>query len=108
MSGAVSDDARLLAKVATLYYKSQLSQLEIAQRLGISRQTAGRLLQRARDLGIVHVEIRSPLSHATDLEYSLEEALHLSEASVVTPHAEGEAATREALGKAGAEFLQRR
>jgi DNA-binding transcriptional regulator LsrR (DeoR family) len=104
----VSDDARLLAKVATLYYKSQLPQHEIAHRLGMSRQTAGRLLQRARDLGIVHVEIRSPLSYASELEWALEEAFGLAEAVVVQPHADTDESIKEAIGKATAEFVQRR
>jgi len=104
----VGDDARLLAKVATLYYKSQLSQHEIAHRLGMSRQTAGRLLQRARDLGIVHVEIRSPLSYASELEWALEEAFGLAEAVVVQPHADTDESIKEAIGKATAEFVQRR
>ncbi len=104
----MSDDARLLAKVATLYYKGHLSQHEIAGRLGISRQTAGRLLHRARDLGIVHVEIRSPLSYVSELECSLEEAFGLVEAVVVTPHADTDESIKEAIGRAAATFLQRR
>lgn len=104
----LGDDARLLAKVATLYYRSQLSQQDIARRLGISRQAAGRLLQRARDLDIVHVEIRSPLSYSTDLEYALEETFHLSEAIVVTPPVDTDESIKEAIGKATAAFLQRR
>ncbi|MCU0511187.1 MAG: sugar-binding transcriptional regulator [Anaerolineae bacterium] len=104
----MSDDPRLLAKVATLYYKNQLSQHEIAQRLAISRQTAGRLLQRARDTGIVRVEIMSPVSYETEIECRLEEAFHLREAIVITPAAETEEAIKRGIGQAAADFLRRR
>ena len=104
----MGNDARLLAKIATLYYRSQLSQHEIASRLGLSRQTTGRLLRRARDLGIVHVEIRSPLSYASELEVSLEEAFQLAEAIVVKPHVNTDESIKEAIGKAAAAFVQRR
>ncbi len=104
----MSDDTRLLAKVATLYYKSQLSQAEVAQRLGISRQSVGRLIQRAHDTGVVRIEIQSPLARETELEAALEKRFHLVEAVVVSPTVNTEAAIRSAMGAGAAEFLQRR
>jgi deoxyribonucleoside regulator len=102
------DDIRLLTKVATLYYKAMFNQQEIAQRLGVSRQTIGRYLKRAQDLGIVRIRIDSNLEYSTELEYQLEKAFHLSEVIVVTPPVETEESVKEALGEAGAAFLQRR
>lgn len=102
------DDIRLLTKIATLYYKGGMNQQEIADRLGLSRQTTGRHLKRALDLGIVKIKIQSTLEYSAELEYQLEEAFHLSEVIVVTPPADTEEAIKEALGKAGAAFLQRR
>jgi deoxyribonucleoside regulator len=102
------DDSRLLTKVATLYYKAMLNQQEIAQRLGVSRQTIGRYLKRAQDLGIVRIRIDSNLEYSTELEYQLEKAFHLSEVIVVTPPVETEESVKESLGEAGAAFLQRR
>ena len=104
----MSDDTRLLVKVATLYYKSHLNQHEIAQRLGISRQMAGRLLQRAHEVGIVRIDIQSPLSYSAELELALEEAFQLAEAVVVAPPADTDDAMRDAIGAAAAEFVQRR
>lgn len=48
--------------VANLYYKNNLSQREIANRLNISRPWVSKLLSRAEDLGIVKIKIDSPIS----------------------------------------------
>ena len=102
------DDNRLLTKVATLYYKGMLNQQEIAGRLGLSRQTIGRYLKRAQEVGIVKIGINSNLEYSAELEFQLEKAFHLSEVIVVTPALETEESVKEALGEAGAAFLQRR
>lgn len=75
------DEATLIA-AAELYYRDQLSQQEIALRLGVSRSTVSRMLQQARDTGIVHIEIRRPSSPA-GLSEALRSALELSRAVVV-------------------------
>jgi deoxyribonucleoside regulator len=102
------DDNRLLTKVATLYYKGMLTQQEIADRLGLSRQTIGRYVKRAQEVGIVKIGINSNLEYSAELEFQLEKAFHLSEVVVVTPALETEESVKEALGEAGAAFLQRR
>ena len=68
---------------AELYYRDQLSQQEVAQRLGVSRSTVSRMLQVARDEGIVHIEIRRP-SSPERLSEELRSALGLRRV-VVTP-----------------------
>ena len=51
-----------LMTAAVMYYEQSASQQEIADRMGISRPSVSRLLQRARDLGIVRIEIVPPAS----------------------------------------------
>jgi DNA-binding transcriptional regulator LsrR (DeoR family) len=77
----VHEEAALIA-AAELYYRDQLSQQEIAQRLGVSRSTVSRMLRLARDEGIVHVEIRRP-SSPQKLSESLRTELGLRRAVVV-------------------------
>jgi DNA-binding transcriptional regulator LsrR (DeoR family) len=66
VSQPISDsDTEALMTAAVMYYEQSASQQEIAERLGISRPSVSRLLQRARDLGIVRIEIVPPeVDHA--------------------------------------------
>jgi len=99
---------KLLTKIAVLYYKDRLTHEEIAAQLGMSRQTVGRCIEASRQQGLVTIRINSPLLFATELESLLEKEFRLKEAVVVSPAVEGDEAVKEALGKAGAEFLERR
>ncbi len=55
-----ADDADLLVTAAVMYYEQGASQKEIAAHLGVSRPTVSRLLDRAREQGIVRIEIVPP------------------------------------------------
>jgi DNA-binding transcriptional regulator LsrR (DeoR family) len=68
--------------VARLHYESDLSQVEIARRLGLSTATISRLLRRARDEGIVRIEIRDFVT-SDEITRDLTEALGLKQAAVV-------------------------
>ena len=72
----------MLHMVARLHYESDLSQIEIARRLGVSAATISRLLRRARDEGIVRIEIRD-FAPAEDLTRELIKALELKQAALV-------------------------
>lgn len=69
--------------VANLYYKNKLSQQDIAKRLGVSRPWVSKLLSKADNLGIVKIEISSPLSGNSILEDRLMEKYGLSHAGVI-------------------------
>ncbi|MCE5209156.1 MAG: sugar-binding transcriptional regulator [Chloroflexi bacterium] len=101
-------DLHLLTKVSVLYYREGLTHQAISKRLGISRQSVGRFLQKARKEGVVQIHIDSPLLHCTELESQLESRFSLKEAVVVSPAVETEESVKKTLGKAGAEFLMRR
>ena len=76
---------RLMTRAAFLYYRGGLTQQEVAARLGISRATIGRLLAKAETLGIVQIQIISPMQHAVEIEIELESAFGLTEAVVIEP-----------------------
>ena len=72
----------MLHMVARLHYESDLSQIEIARRLGLSAATISRLLRRAREEGIVRIEIRD-LAAPEDLTRQLIERLKVRQAALV-------------------------
>jgi DNA-binding transcriptional regulator LsrR (DeoR family) len=57
LSAYEPDEDEPLVTAAILYYQAQRSQEHIARHLGVSRPTVSRLLARARQLGIVRIEI---------------------------------------------------
>lgn len=83
----MSEDRMLMAKVADLYYLRDLTQQEIADRLGFSRPTVSRLLRRSRAAGVVRIEVIAPDGLQHRLARELEQTFHLREA-VVFPGAE--------------------
>ena len=70
---AETTDQRLTQSlaVAKLYYQANQSQSQIAQQLGISRPTISRLLQYARQQGLVQIRIVDPMQSVQTLEQAL-------------------------------------
>lgn len=101
-------DVRLMTRAALLYHSLGLTQAEVALRLRVSRATAGRLLRRALELGLVRVTIESSRLALTERERALEERFDLVEAVIVPDVPDAEQATLELLGAAAAELLARR
>jgi DNA-binding transcriptional regulator LsrR (DeoR family) len=97
---------QLLADVATLYYKQNLTQAEIADSVGVSRASISRLLREARDVGVVEITINEPVQHAESYSDALRQAFHLEEAHVIGAGARGYTQTVEALGAVAARILR--
>ncbi len=68
------DDA---ARAGWLYYVGGLTQDQIAQELGVSRQRAQRLVSRAMAEGLIHVRLNHRISACIDLETALTERFGL-------------------------------
>lgn len=101
-------DVALVTRVVSLYYREGLTQQETAARLGVSRQTIGRVLRQAQDAGIVRIEIFSPFAEAESLARQLEKSFGLREAVVAVPDTPGEVEALRGVGRASASLLERR
>lgn len=77
------DEQRLLVKVSKMYYEEGLDQDDIILRLSLSRSKVSRLLQQARDEGIVQITVHTPRHLFADLENKLEKTFGLDEAILV-------------------------
>lgn len=81
-------DLELLIRVAESYYLENRNQARIAADLGLSTATISRLLQRAREAGIVRIQVVRPQTRHGHLEAALCQALNLRSAVVAGPVSE--------------------
>ena len=87
-----------LARVSHLYYVLGLTQNEIARRLAITRFKVHRLLVRAREKGMVRIEIDVPFTARFELESALMEAYRLSAAFVFPSDVSDDVSISEVIG----------
>jgi lsr operon transcriptional repressor len=98
-----------LASIAWFYYIDGLTQADIAERMQTSRATVGRLLQEARDTGVVRISIDPSVLATMGLSRRLCDAYDLEDALVIPRRAADTAALsvnrRVAIAAAG--YLER-
>ncbi|HEV7253002.1 MAG TPA: sugar-binding transcriptional regulator [Mesorhizobium sp.] len=99
---------QLAVRAAWCYYALNMTQQEVAQRLGITRVRVIRLLSEARRRGIVKISIESKLAENVELEHRLMERFGLAHAEVVLGMTEDETELAEVLGAAAAPGVARR
>jgi DNA-binding transcriptional regulator LsrR (DeoR family) len=99
------DELRLMAKVARMYYRDGLRQIQITARLNIHQSTVSRLLKRAEREGIVRMTLTMPAGLHADLEDALQSAYGLRDAIVVDAVDQEEQIVRD-LGAAAAFYLE--
>jgi len=96
----------LKSKISRMYYLSDISKTEIGHHLGISRFRVSRLLEQAREEGIVQIQINEPIGTNTEIEERLEKRFNLHLAIVVNPNDSTGEGIRRAVGIAGADYLK--
>lgn len=101
----VATNQDLISRILNLYYVDELTQAEVGRRLGLSTAKVNRLLQQARQQGMVEITIRTPLQHLYDLEDRLKAIFDIQEAVVIPRIAEDVNAYVHTLGRAGATYL---
>src|SRR5438552_3810784 len=109
MAGLSADrpsDVVLAARVARQFYLEGVSKVDIADRLGISRFRVARLLDSAREAGMVRIEIGLPAgSLDAGLSAELCSAFGLKHAFVFNFPEDDEPALRRRLGEAAGQAL---
>ena len=98
----------LLLRVAWFYYKDELTQDEIARRLSVSRASVGRMLDRARRVGLVSINLNADHLDAFEVSSELRRTFNLTEALVVPDHDKEPAdhhLLNARLGLGGAQFM---
>ncbi|MDA9470250.1 sugar-binding transcriptional regulator [Enterococcus sp. 5H] len=80
----ISEDRRKMLKIVTMYYEQGLTQAVIAKKLGISRPVVSKILQQARETGIVSISIKDESAYTIELGLRIEKKYQLKDV-LVTP-----------------------
>lgn len=102
----VALEEELQARVAWHYYVGNLTQQEIAERIGSNRARVNRLLAASRESGLVQVTINSRIAPCVALEEALVKRYALT-AAVVVPAGVDRDTIPAALGIGAAQFLSK-
>ena len=95
----------LTATVARRFYLEGVSKIDIAAELGMSRFKVARMLDRARETGLVRIELDTRGEIDLDLSVRLRSAHGLRHCVVIDAPEDDEVLLRTALGRAAAELL---
>ena len=101
------EERRQIVKVSRLYYFEGQTQAEIAKKIGVSRPVISKLLNKARDNGIVEIYIKDENAHTVELEHQLEKKYQLKEAIVVPTSGMNTEMVKHSLGKAASFYISK-
>lgn len=94
----------LLIRAVQMHYYDDMNYAQIANKLGVSRWTVSRMVQKARNEGIVRITINHPLARYREAEEKLQARYGLDEV-VVTPFHKDENTTLIDVARSAAEYL---
>jgi DNA-binding transcriptional regulator LsrR (DeoR family) len=100
-----TDSEELILEVARRYYEQKLTQKQIGDQINVSRSTVSRLLEEARDRGIVDIKINYPWQRAHGLEQKLVARFGLTDARVLVSKEKNEEEVRHGTGVLAARLL---
>ena len=101
----VQEKWSILATVANLYYNSEMTQNEIADRMYTSRSKISRMLKEARELGIVEISIKEPWERDLDLENKIQQTYGVKTVRVVSSRDNSKEQITSRLSEVSAYYL---
>ena len=101
----VNYEESLMVKAAWYYYFENMTQQAIAERLSVSRMRVIRLLENARQTGIIQFRLRSDSVSVMEQSQQLMEKYHLKDVFLIPETNPGEAHPNESVARAGAMYI---
>jgi deoxyribonucleoside regulator len=95
-----------LIRTAFLYYSKDLTQQEVAQRMGISRQVVNKYLTEAKEKKIVEFKINNPAEINKKLEKQLKEKYKLKGVAITPGNYYNDEVIRYLIAQRGVEILK--
>jgi DNA-binding transcriptional regulator LsrR (DeoR family) len=99
-------DIELMTRVASQYYLEGMTQEAVARSLRLSRPKVGRLLERARTVGIVEITVHVPRDLGLHVEAALVAEFGLDQVLLINDQTD-ESGQRASVARAAAGFLKR-
>jgi DNA-binding transcriptional regulator LsrR (DeoR family) len=93
-----------LEEVARLYYEQDMTQAEIARRIGVSRPFVSKLLTAAKQAGVVEINIRSRIPKSAVILNSAREVFGI-QGGILVPGQSDDSATNLAIGRGALELV---
>lgn len=95
----------LMVKAAWYYYFENMTQQAIAERLSISRMRVIKLLETARQTGVIQFRLRSDGVGVMEQSQRLMDQYHLKDVFLIPEVSSGEAHPNESIARAGAMYI---
>lgn len=92
---SAEQDYDLLTEIAVAYYCEEVTQEEIANKFGLSRIKVGRLLKRAKEAGIVEINVRYHPVFSTRLEQQMLARFPITRALIALDHTDEDEQRRQ-------------
>lgn len=87
----ISENRRKMLKIVTMYYEQGQTQAMIAKKMEISRPVISKILQQAKESGIVSISIKDESAYAVELGLCLEKKYHLKDVLVIPDNSQKQA-----------------
>lgn len=101
------DNIKMITKICKLYYYESWTQEKIAEKFGVSRPIISKMIQKAREIGVVEIIVHDDPQQTTELEKELEMTYQLQQVLVVPTRDLNKELVTSAVGKAAAQFVQK-
>lgn len=99
------EEKKKLIKVAKMYYLEELTQAAVAKKIGVSRPVISKMLQKAKQEGIVEITIHDDGFDATEWEHKLAKRYGLSDVVIASTEGMTTEVALNALGKTAASYV---
>ncbi|MCC0648354.1 sugar-binding domain-containing protein [Clostridioides sp. ZZV15-6598] len=101
----IENEMLKLVEVSKMYYEDNKTQAEIAKVLGVSRPLISKMLNRAKEIGIVKIEIRELFSSNDLLMKQMKEIFNIR-GGLIVPEAKTEYITQQTILSHGIKYIK--
>ena len=100
-------EEELMIKIAWYYYIENLTQQEIAKLLGINRIKILRLLDKAKENGLITFQIRNSSTRRLNMEKDFKDLFHLNDVLIIPSPPSGDS-LNDSLAQAASMYINPR